>query len=296
MSKSIKQLNNNLIALNLQVKDLAEELQELNRNYLTYLMVVIKKQLMVATYQICTQKYPIAFLDLSYSQRTKLQEKIKELANSFPAQLNQSWLNIDEFDHPELQKLQENITGFLLSGDNQPQSTTTAQDIVDSSSGNSHETDSLAVNNDVEDLTAEDLIKLQIELDYCLEQGLIDLSNQVNQFLQEAKVLPDTIPSQILAIALQAEENTSVVSGAPNLLSVLIDKEPKSDEIDIIPIVAICLRINDLEFNDTRLHLDKQKIVKILNMLDNLNEKYQDLQYEYAIVQAEAAWRSSWYE
>ena len=143
----------------------------------------------------------------------------------------------------------------------------------------------------------EELVKLQIELEKALEHCLINLSHSANKCLQEVNVLSDKIPNQILAIALKAEENTSIVSGAPNLLSILIEKEPKSDEdLEINPVIAICLRINDLEFHDSHLNFIKQKIVKNLSKLNNLADQYQELQQEYLVAQAESAWRASWNE
>lgn len=295
MTKSIKQLSDNLVAVDTQVKDLAQNLQDLYQEYLPHLIKVIKRQLMVATYHICTQKYPEAFLDLTYSQRTKLQEKIKNLAREFPEKLSENWRKVEIPEHHFLQQLHRNLLS-ILSALNEDKSLESAKVSHHLDSSPEVKEDSLPLNSDSVKLQPQDLIKLQVELDDSLEQSLIDLSNSANQCLQETKVLSNKIPNQILAIALQAEENTSIVSGAPNLLSILIDKDPKSNDLDITPVVAICLRINDLEFHDSGLNMIKQKIVKILTQLGNLSNKYQDLQQEYAIAQAESAWRASWYD
>ena len=298
MTKSIKQLKDNLTALDEKVKDLANNLQDLYQDYLPHLVEVVKRQLMVATYQICTQKYPDTFLKLSYSHRTKLQEQIKSLASEFPHKLVESWDKIETSDNVFLQELCEQILAIISSTKNT--SELTAQKVEDEHNSSEKITvysQDLKDNSHGLELPPEELIKLQVELDDYLEECLIDLSNSANKYLQEVNVLPNNIPNQILAIALQAEENTSIVSGAPNLLSILIQKEPKSDEqVDIQPIIAICLRINDLEFHNSNLNLIKQKIIKILSKLTDLDDKYKDLQQEYLIAQAEAAWRASWYE
>ena len=95
-------------------------------------------------------------------------------------------------------------------------------------------------------------------------------------------------------MALQGEENTSLVSGSPNLLSLLIEKEDKSEMFNITPIIAVCLRLTEIEFNDSGLNLIRQKITNLLQKLDSLDDEYQKITRQYAIAQAESAWRSSW--
>ncbi len=305
MTKSIKQIDKNLKALNIQVQDLAKILEGLNRDYLRYLITVVKKQLMVASYQICTQKYPESFLNLSYSQRTKLQEKIKDLAGNFSKKLTEDWQKIDDLsDNPIVQQLHQNILTIVSSSEkkqNLTQTITSADGSNDIQPTAEEENVTSPVNfaqDDIDELQPEYLIELQIEFDNCLEQGLIDLSNSVNQSLQEAEIISNKIPNQILAIALQAEDNTSIVSGSPNLVSILIEKDTPSEQeqIDITPVIAVCLRINDSEFHDPKLNLLKQKINKVLAQLNSFAQRYQELQQKYTIAQAESAWRTSWYE
>jgi hypothetical protein len=254
---------------------------------------------MVATYQICTQKYPEAFLRLTYSQRTKLQNKIKGLARDFSHKLVESYQKIELSDNALIKDLHQQIVA-IVSSENKTLKLTAekTQNQEHFSEEVTKQTKELTtIDSYTLQLPPEKLIQLQFDLDDALEDCLIHLSHSVNNCLQEVNVLSQKIPNQILAIALQAEENTSIVSGAPNLLSILIQKEPKSDEdLEINPVIAICLRINDLEFHDSQLNLSKQKINKILSQLNNLSEQYEQLHQEYLVAQAEAAWRASWYE
>ncbi len=297
MTKSIKQLENNFKALDNKVIDLAEKLQDLYKDYLPHLIKVVQREIMVATYQICTQKYPEAFLHLSYGQRTKLQEKIKVLALEFPAQLINGFKQIDIIENLFVQNLHQEILAILPISE---VSEKIEKEIVENEDNVQQEVMSkesnLKINSNFLQVKPEELINFQFNLDDSLEERLTDLSNKTNKSLQEVNILSDKIPNQILAIALEAEENTSIVSGAPNLLSLFIEKEPKSDELDLTPIVAICLRINDLEFHDSTLNLIKQKMTQILTQLSDLSEEYDQVQEEYAIAQAEVAWRASWYE
>lgn len=299
MTKSIKQLNDNLIALDGRVQDLAQNLQLLYQDYLPHLITVVKRQLMIATYQICTQKYPEAFLRLTYSQRTKLQDKIKGLARDFSHKLVESYQEIELPDNALIKDLHHQIVAIVSSENNIPTLTAEKKENQEHLSAEvTKQTNELTtIDSCTLQLPPEELIQLQFDLDDSLDDCLIHLSHSANNCLQEVNVLSKKIPNQILAIALQAEENTSIVSGAPNLLSILIQKEPKSDEdLEVNPVIAICLRINDLEFHDSKLNLSKQKINKILSQLNNLNEQYEELHQEYLVAQAEAAWRASWYE
>ncbi|BAQ64722.1 hypothetical protein [Geminocystis sp. NIES-3709] len=288
MSKSIKQLRNDLTILSEKIKDLAINLQGLYRDYLESLSVVVKRQLTLATYQICTQKYPDAFLNLSYQKRYDLQGRIKGLENTFKDNLFNAFQSIEVGNNQVIQDFYNHIISIFsveqISKDN---------NLVDLEIAQNSE-NNLAKE---EELNPHDLIKFQLDIEDCLEECLTNISHQTNKYLQDAHILPNKIPSKILEMALQAEENTSIVSGAPNLLSLLIEREDKSDNnVDITPIVAICLRLTEIEFNDPSLNLIRQKINNILRKLDDLDNEYQQKKQKYSIAQAESAWRSSWNE
>jgi hypothetical protein len=288
MSKSIKQLRNDLTILNEKIKDLATNLQDLYYHYFENLSSVVKRQLTVATYQICTQKYPTAFLDLSYQKRYDLQKKIKGLETVFKEDLFKAFSSIKLINNQVIQDFYSKIIKAISEEETSPQENLSDVEITE---------------NNQRDLTKEkeldsqDLIKLQLDIEDCLEECLTNISNHANKCLQEAHILPDKIPSKIIEMALQAEENTSLVSGAPNLLSLLIEREDKSDHnIDITPIVAVCLRLTEIEFNDPSLNVIRQKINTFLKQLDEVDNEYQKKRQQYSIALAESAWRSSWNE
>lgn len=295
MSKSIKQLRNDLTILNEKIKDLATNLQDLYYHYFEHLSSVVKRQLTVATYQICTQKYPTAFLDLSYQKRYDLQQKIKGLETVFKEDLLKAFSSIalrhsviELNNNQVIQEFYAKIIKAISEEEISPQENLSDVEITENS-----ETDL----TQEEELDSQDLIKLQLDIEDCLEESLTNISHRTNKYLQEAHILPDKIPSKIIEMALQAEENTSLVSGAPNLLSLLIEREDKSDHnIDITPIVAVCLRLTEIEFNDPSLNLIRQKINTFLKQLDELDNEYQRKRQKYSIALAESAWRSSWHE
>jgi hypothetical protein len=288
MSKSIKQLSNDLTILNEKIKDLATNLQDLYYHYFENLSSVVKRQLTVATYQICTQKYPTAFLDLSYQKRYDLQQKIKGLKTVFQEDLFKALSSITLNNNQVIQEFYSKIIKAITEEGISPQENLSDGEITEDSETNSVKE---------EELDSQDLIKLQLDIEDCLEECLTNISHRANKCLQEAHILPDKIPSKIIEMALQAEENTSLVSGAPNLLSLLIEREDKSDNnIDITPIVAVCLRLTEIEFNDPSLNVIRQKINTFLKQLDEVDNEYQKKRQKYSIALAESAWRSSWNE
>jgi hypothetical protein len=291
MSKSIQKVRDDLTVLNSKIQDLATNLEDLYKNYFQNLSSIVHRQLILATYQICTQKYPDSFLRLSYQERIKLQEKIKALDGIFIQDFVDSLKSIEFPNNQFIQNFYTNIIEFFSSSiitENNGQETSINKSEIQE---NNSENLSISV-----DLNPDDLIKFQIDIEDCLEECLTNLSHRTNKYLQNAGILPDTIPSKILEMALQGEENTSVVSGSPNLLSLLIEKEDKSESFNITPIIAICLRLTEIEFNHSALNLIRQKISNLLQKLDTLNEEYQKITRQYAIAQAESAWRSSWSE
>jgi hypothetical protein len=291
MSKSIQKLRDDLTVLNTKIQDLATNLQHLYKDYFQNLSSIVHRQLVLATYQICTQKYPDSFLRLSYQERVKLQEKIKALDGIFIQDFVDSLKSIEFPNNQFIQNFYASILELFSSSiitENNEEETS-----INKSEIQAKESENLTISAD---LNPDDLIKFQIDIEDCLEECLTNLSHRTNKYLQNAGILPDTIPSKILEMALQGEENTSVVSGSPNLLSLLIEKEDKSESFNITPIIAICLRLTEIEFNHSGLNLIRQKISNLLQKLDTLDEEYQKITRQYAIAQAESAWRSSWSE
>jgi hypothetical protein len=291
MSKSIQKLRDDLTVLNTKIQDLATNLQHLYKDYFQNLSSIVHRQLVLATYQICTQKYPDSFLRLSYQERVKLQEKIQALDGIFIQDFVDSLKSIEFPNNQFIQNFYASILELFSSSiitENNEEETS-----INKSEIQAKESENLTISAD---LNPDDLIKFQIDIEDCLEECLTNLSHRTNKYLQNAGILPDTIPSKILEMALQGEENTSVVSGSPNLLSLLIEKEDKSESFNITPIIAICLRLTEIEFNHSGLNLIRQKISNLLQKLDTLDEEYQKITRQYAIAQAESAWRSSWSE
>ncbi|NEQ49288.1 MAG: hypothetical protein F6K11_04020 [Leptolyngbya sp. SIO3F4] len=80
-----------LSKLQTQTADIAAELEALVDSYLEVLTEASKRQLVLAAYHVCTQIYPDKFLNLSLSQRNRLQQQLRELGHCIQTKLNAKW-------------------------------------------------------------------------------------------------------------------------------------------------------------------------------------------------------------
>ncbi len=284
MSRSIKQLREDLARLGLNVTNLASELEKIYLNYLKSLQDSVAKQLILAGYQICTQKYPESFLNLTFEQRSKLQQNLKKISSIFNQKLNEHLSKINPKNLENIPNIQE----LLLEEKNEGQLEMESINIGKS----------LDKAKDEELITPAQLIRLYLNLENSIHETLNDLSRLANNYLQEVKILPNKLPLKVLDMALQAEERGAVMSGAPNLINLLIEKESQEEEQQkhITSITAIRLHLSEIEFSDPTLNSYRNQIRSILAKLENLREQYHKKKQEYTIAEAESAWRSSWFD
>lgn len=134
-----------------------------------------------------------------------------------------------------------------------------------------------------------------------LEEGIVEelqnLSHAANRLLQQAEVLPGRLPEPVLEVAAKADIATEATASPPNLLNLLIETENEEDkESTMTQFMAIRLRLSEIEFSDSSTTLWRSKIRDLSAQLVKLGREYHKKQKERAIAEAEAAWRSSWYE
>lgn len=299
MSKSIKQLRENLTVLETNTIILAKELEDNYSKYLEMLGESIKKTLILAVYQICTQKYPNLFLKLSFDERHNLQEKFKNSHLLFNEYLADYLLNIDS----NLVAMINNFRQVLLKDDSTEEENQelNSPDEIENDDVSTETKDTLEENNnnEKEKITPMDLIELSLEIEYSIQETLKNVSNLTNRYLQKCHILPNQLPPKILEMALQSEQGASMISNSPNLLNLLIEKENNEndeEDRDITSITAIALQLMQIEFSDPNLSSYRHKIKAIFTKIENLKEKYLQTEHEYAIAQAESAWRSSWFD
>jgi len=147
--------------------------------------------------------------------------------------------------------------------------------------------------DDSRPLIPKDLFYWQKDLEEKISDELQTLSQATNRALQQADILPKRLPEPILEVASRADLSSE--SAAPNLLSLVIET-PSNHESSTTQVMAIRLRLSEIEFSDPMALNGRSQIRKLSARLHKLKREYQKKHKQKAIAQAEAAWRSSWYE
>ncbi|MCU0523478.1 MAG: hypothetical protein MUF72_01490 [Elainella sp. Prado103] len=141
-----------------------------------------------------------------------------------------------------------------------------------------------------------DIAHWQTQVEAKVNELLQDLSHATNQVLQKAKILPHRLPEPVLEVATKADLSSETTASPPNLLSLLIESETDQDKPSITQVMAIRLRLSEIEFGNAETTSQRSRLRQLMAQLSKIGREYQRKQREYAVVQAEAAWRSSWFE
>ncbi len=330
----IRKIGQDLQRIEVAIADIAKEFYSTYQGYLKALGQGMRQQLIFATYHICTQGYPEAFLKLSFSQRQKMQEELRErvkigvqelqeLLNQAPesqqksndtsaAELMKSLLNEEEKEKQEVEpkiKDQKEAIEFdsseLFPTEISSQPTTDSQDkeVGNKVEENINETEAEKIKSSTENIidklhNIDILIHWQERIEKQIPEILRKLSHQTNCILQKAEILPKKIPQKVLEAATKMESGDTPVGGQPNILNLLIEAEDLEDDDNakITRIIAINLRLSEIEFTDINVTSWRNKIRNLLGKLSQLQREYRKKQWEKSVIEAESAWRSSWYE
>lgn len=276
MARAIEQIERDLAALSEAVSAIAVELKSTYTSYLEALEPATRQQLILASYQLCTQGYAKQFLSLSFSQRQQLQQAIRKLSQNASNQLL-SLLKpeTNEVESEELESSQETEDSELSS----PLSSPSLLEI--------------RCSNPIE------LAQWQQNLEEAIAHTLKTLSLETNLLLQQTGILPQKLPAPVLEAATNASETAAdVTSGQPNLLNLLIEAENNSESQDssVMQLIAIQLRLGEIEFADANVRSARNQIRQIEARLNLLGREYQKKQRERIVAEAESAWRSSWFD
>ncbi|MEH2079159.1 MAG: hypothetical protein V7K89_03845 [Nostoc sp.] len=281
MARAIERIEQDIAALKEAIRAIAVELQRAYASYLNTLGLAVQKQLILASYHLCTQGYPENFLHLSLNQRQQLQQAIRKLGQLAAEQLL-IYLKSEDSGEDEGEDKED-------EGDEEVTSSSSSL-FLDTS--NSH-----YLTPDTSDPI--ELAKWQEKLEEVMQDILKKLSHDANLLLQKAGVLPKKLPEPILAAAAAASEaSAEVMPGPPNLLNLVIEieNEQQSEDSGLTQIMAINLRLGEIEFADVTLSSERRQIRSILVQLNKLGREYKKRYKEKANAEAEAAWRASWFE
>jgi hypothetical protein len=330
MAKSIQTTQQELEALKVTVAEAGQELQDLYINYLNLLSQSAKQQLISASYYLCTQIYPESFLKLSLSNKQKVQQKLRELSDRIqPEILDISTEKQLNFAMQELNLVAEMLKNLPLSSKvetikedkvnlelvkaelqeieatelnlNLENSAENFDNTLDSDSdSDSEEAEGW---QEVDFSNPEHLILWHKQLERNIKRILDQTSKQANRYLQKSAIIPSRLPAKVIEVAMKAEESASKSHGnkiqnVPNILNLIVetDKEKKAPSSSIVQISLLRLRLSELEFIDPLLNAKRTQIRTHVSKIAQLKRQYRDKKREHAQAEAEAAWRSSWYE
>ena len=362
MARSLEQILRDMESLTTATNTVDQDLKSLYQRYLEVLSKAVKQQLVLAAYHLCTQVYPEAFLELSVSQREKVQSGIRKIAGQGQVQLEQLGrvITMEVFLSAPVKDIadQGEDASFSTSSTSAAATPAPEDEIIPVETETGLETPAAEVERTAdserffqspsqnlegveladsveaseiaqrlsgalsllaafgsEPLSPIKLAKRHVLLERQLRAILQTVSNLANYLLKQAHVLPD-LPEMVLAAAAEAEAGESGQT-APNLLNVLVEMgrdhdqdnleenaslenkdalDEEDPESNMTHLVAINLRLADIEFADAHTALWRGKLQEALARLKRLGSRYQKLQQEKAQAEAEQAWRATWFE
>lgn len=324
MTKSIQQVKQDLENLKSIVAETAIEFEELNLNYLNLLSQSLKQQLILACYQICTSLYPQSFLDLSLSEKQDLQQNLRQIGIQLEPDLieivKQKELKPKPLELNLMAELIKNLPKPKIRKEDQPEGETEIDlELVKAELENIEfiEIDA-AVSDDTEEeivsetpprekidfQNPEHLIRWHQQIERDVKKTLDVISRKVNKHLQDSRIIPERIPNKVIDVAMQADaskggRSNSQSPAVPHVLHLAIEteKDQKSKTFKKpIQVSLLRLRLTELEFADHQLNAKKSQIRNLVSKIKQLNSKYKAIQQEVAVIEAQSAWRSSWFE
>ncbi|MFB2877170.1 hypothetical protein [Floridanema aerugineum] len=302
MARAIERIEREIGVLEQTIAELAEEFYNVYSRYLTALGQGIRQQLIVATYHLCTQSYPEEFLSLSFNQRQKLQQTIKQLADrtaqelilqvNSPMQEKSRSSSINELEISELRELIEESIAEVEAQESESEKPFSESDSLESNAEATTSKPNTQIKN------PEALLQWQEKLESAIAKSLQKLSRDSNLKLQQAGLLPKKLPEPVLEAAAKVEAAAETMPGPPNLLNLVIETESdrESQSSTVTHLVAIHLRLSEIEFPDSTLTTIRQQIRNLSVRLHTTRREYQKKQREKAIAEAELAWRASWFD
>jgi hypothetical protein len=303
----VEHLARELQALEAESSRLAQRLRSAYGRYLELLQQSLPQQLVQACYVLCTQVQPQEFLQLSYDQRHQLQRQLKQLGEAAA-----STLTLDRLQQ-QAQRLQQEIeinaqqvAEAIPAPASDTQVLSTPSELAqapppESLSPGKEQPLTLAdrpaaVSSEPTEPNLSDrpvaIARWLQQIGEMIRWQLHRVSIQANQLLQQAQILSTPLPQDLLAASLN-EEVSQTPSGPPNLHRLRVTREAE-EESEEVQLVAVALRLPEIEFADPHLLDQRRELQGLAQELRRLGQRYAEHHRQWAIAQAEAAWRTSW--
>ncbi|MFB2920269.1 hypothetical protein [Aerosakkonema funiforme] len=259
MARAIEKIEQDIAALEEATSAIAQEFYKTYERYLNGLGQAMRQQLILATYHLCTQAYPQAFLSLSFSQRQQLQKAIRKLAENAKQQLLEvlhppkSGLlahlpthdtNFDELVSRLFGKRTESApspeaeekTAQKESEEREEKESSPSLSLLPLNSGENLSfvsenlvANALSVANSQSPITKPDELAFwQEKLEGAIAKIIQKVSRDSNRLLQQSGILPKKLPEPVLEAAAKVEASGESVPGPPNLLNLVIETQDDS--------------------------------------------------------------------
>ena len=301
-----ERIEQDLAALEEALAALTLEFQSTYEGYLTALGQAVRQQLILACYHLCTQAVPESFLKLSFDGRQKMQQSVRRLAAASEEKLRSL---VTESEAEEEREENEEEDDF----DKDQEEDEEGEEEEEEDEEDQKEKKELSATNYLFSVanyqvptanSPESLARWQNSIEKSIAHIIKLLSRDTNRLLQQSGILPSQLPEPVLEAASKAESSGDSVAGPPNLLNLIIETDAPSSSRNLaetlasraLHITAVKLRLSEIEFADAGTSAWRQQIRNLSVRLNSLGRDYQKKQRELAVVEAESAWRSSWFE
>ncbi len=310
MVRARERIEQDLAALEEALAALTLEYQSTYEGYLTALGQAVRQQLILACYHLCTQAVPESFLKLSFDARQKMQQSVRRLAAASEEKLRS--LVTESEEEEEIEKDEEE-DDFDKDQEEEEEDQEEEEEDQEEEEEDQKEKKELSAINYLFSVanyqvptanSPERLARWQNSIEKSIAHIIKLLSRDTNRLLQQSGILPSQLPEPVLEAASVAESSGDSVAGPPNLLSLIIETDAPSASRNLpetlasraLHITAVKLRLSEIEFADAGTSAWRQQIRNLSVRLNSLGRDYQKKQRELAVVEAESAWRSSWFE
>jgi hypothetical protein len=308
MVRARERIEQDLAALEEALAALTLEYQSTYEGYLTALGQAVRQQLILACYHLCTQAVPESFLKLSFDARQKMQQSVRRLAAASEEKLRSLVTESEaeeEIEEDDFDKDQEEEEGEEEDQEEEKEKEEDEQDQKEKKELSAINYLFSVANYQVPTANSpESLARWQNSIEKSIAHIIKLLSRDTNRLLQQSGILPSQLPEPVLEAASGAESSGDSVAGPPNLLNLIIETDASSASRNLaetlasraLHITAVKLRLSEIEFADAGTSAWRQQIRNLSVRLNSLGRDYQKKQRELAVVDAESAWRSSWFE
>jgi hypothetical protein len=313
MVRARERIEQDLAALEEALAALTLEFQTTYEGYLTALGQAVRQQLILACYHLCTQAVPESFLKLSFDGRQKMQQSVRRLAAASEEKLRSLVTESEEEEEIEKDEEEDEEEEDFDKDQEEEEEDEEGEKEQEEDEEDQKEKKELSAINYLFSVanyqaptanSPESLARWQNSIERSIAHILKLLSRDTNRLLQQSGILPSQLPEPVLEAASGAESSGDSVAGPPNLLNLIIETDASSASRNLaetlasraLHITAVKLRLSEIEFADAGTSAWRQQIRNLSVRLNSLGRDYQKKQRELAVVEAESAWRSSWFE